>query len=177
MKKLPLLVSIGALLGCNEMTCPPDYPLARDGYCYRADGGMVLLDAGAAGIDGSAADDDAGGGGTDAGDVDAAVICNPAHPMFDGTGNRWCDPGCYCSSTDACFAAEVADACCDVDVVCGPPDMDAGSGVICNGTHPLVRSAEPTRYCDPGNCYCGDLSRTPPLDACYPMGVSDACCP
>ena len=174
MKELHLGVSLAALAalgGCNEASCPPDYPVERDGACYRAGDGGAPMDAG--GVDGGAAD--GGGGGADAGMEDGGASCNGEHPLFDAT-RRWCDPGCYCSTSDACFAADVADACCDVDVVCGPPAMPDG-GVTCNGTHPLVRTTPPTRYCAPGTCSCGDLAMDPPLDVGYPMDVADACCP
>lgn len=180
------------LLGCASESCPPGFPVMRDGMCYAADdSGSGGLDAAAA-LDGAAADGAAGrdgaAGGDDGGATDGAVAmdagppadagCMAAHPLFDGMGNRWCDPGCYCSTGDACYAAEVAEACCPVATVCGPPDggvapPDAG----CMGTHPLVRDTPPQRYCAPGHCYCGDLSRSPPLDVCYPAANADACCP
>lgn len=175
MRNLGLAMAVLAI-GCGESTCPPDYPVMRDGYCYpEGDGAMLPVDGAIGGMDAAV---DSGGGGTDAGmsDMDADVICPGSHPMFDDT-NRWCDPGCYCSANDTCYPSDVAAACCEVDVVCGPPaGTDAGMA-ICNGSHPLLRDTPPQRYCAPGNCYCGDLTVTPPIDSCYPMEVADACCP
>jgi hypothetical protein len=51
------------------------------------------------------------------------------------------------------------------------------AGVQCNGMHPLVRTTEPMRYCAPGNCYCGDPTAVPIIDACYAAAIADACCP
>jgi hypothetical protein len=46
----------------------------------------------------------------------------------------------------------------------------------CDGSsHPLVDGD--LRYCEAGNCYCGDFSVKPPFDVCYPMDIAEPCCP
>jgi hypothetical protein len=46
----------------------------------------------------------------------------------------------------------------------------------CDGSsHPLVDGD--LRYCERGNCYCGDFSVEPPFDVCYPMDIAEPCCP
>lgn len=160
----PSLVASFALalaLGCNDDSCPPDYPVARDGACYRADGGAPPSDAGA----GDASSRDGG-------------MCTGTHPLFDAT-RRWCDTGaCYCgdgATLDVCYPEAVASTCCPVAVVCGPPDggaptEDAG---MCMGRHPNVEGTR--RFCDPGSCYCGGAAMA--LDVCYLAAEAVACCP
>ena len=176
--------------GCSDGSgadCPPEYPVERDGFCYRAtDGGLIGMD-GAPGLDGAVASDDGGGGEDDGGpgsdgsggETDGEVICMGEHPNVMAT-RRYCDPGsCYCGDAemglDACYVEAVAEACCPVDVVCEPASGSDGGGVICMAQHPLVEGDR--RYCEPGSCYCGDLDRVPPLDACYDASVAEACCP
>jgi hypothetical protein len=160
-----LMASLGLALalGCNDDSCPADYPVARDGACYRADGGVAPSDAGTG--DGSTSDDGA--------------MCMGTHPLFDAT-RRWCDTGsCYCGdgvALDVCYPEAAATACCPVAVVCGPPDGgapadDAGTG--CMGQHPNVEGTR--RFCDPGSCYCGDAAMG--LDVCYVAAEAVACCP
>jgi len=50
-----------------------------------------------------------------------------------------------------------------------------GSMPECDGSHPLVEGD--LRYCEMGNCYCGDFTVRPPFDVCYAMDIADACCP
>ena len=46
----------------------------------------------------------------------------------------------------------------------------------CDGSsHPLVDGD--LRYCEPGNCYCGDFSVDPPYDTCYMEAIAEPCCP
>ena len=171
-------LGVGCGGGDGETTCPPDYPILRDGYCYReGDGGLVGFDGGSmTGEDGGVSPDDDGGGGDDdggAGDVDAQVECSGSHPIVEG-GRRFCDPGsCYCGDTamglDVCYTADIADACCPVDLECAPA---TDGGVACMGEHPNVEGGR--RFCDPGWCYCGSPSMG--LDVCYMAGVADACC-
>lgn len=121
---LALFLFLFALLvaGCGDdagTSCPPDYPIMRDGFCYRADDGSVTrMDGGSASRDGGGARD-GGGVGIDAGEYDAGeVICRGEHPLVMGD-RRYCNPGdCYCADPDACFPMEVADACCPGAVVC-----------------------------------------------------------
>lgn len=166
------LMALGLVVGCDAESCPPDYPVEREGFCYRDDGGM-------------APGDDAGGGGSemdagiteDAGapddasaPVDAAPICTGTHPLLDGA-RRYCEPGdCFCADPDNCFPEEIAEACCEVAVTCGDADAGAadGGGVICTGTHPLLDGTR--RYCEAGDCYCADP------DACFPAEIAASCC-
>lgn len=164
-----------SLFGCSEETCPDDYPVRRDGFCYPADSGpatmdgSMTIDAGdrdtGTGTDGGGTGD--GGGGDDGG----GVICNGTHPLLDG-GARFCGPGdCFCADPDNCFPAEVAAACCSGGLSCGPgTDGGAtdGGSVICPGTHPLLDAG--ARFCGPGDCYCADP------DSCFPADVAAACC-
>lgn len=131
-------------LGCGDdasPNCPPDFPVERDGFCYRADdagedafvpldgsvdsgGSDAGLDAPATDAPGTDAGDDAGGddaGATDAAadtGGDAGAICTGTHPLVEGE-RRFCEAGdCFCATPDACFPAAIAATCCEVDVVC-----------------------------------------------------------
>jgi hypothetical protein len=50
-----------------------------------------------------------------------------------------------------------------------------GPAPECDGAHPLVDGE--LRYCEPGNCYCGDFSVDPPFDVCYAPEIAESCCP
>lgn len=186
MERRIVLVLVG-VLACGEsgVECPPDYPVERDGFCYREDGGAAPdaggTDTGATGEDGGSTDDaatDDGGSTEDAAAVDDAgssdgggVICRGTHPLLDGE-RRYCEAGdCFCASPDNCYPEEVAAECCEVDVVCedadaGPPAD--GGGVICRGTHPIVEDGR--RFCEPGDCFCASP------DNCYPSEIAASCC-
>lgn len=45
----------------------------------------------------------------------------------------------------------------------------------CDGSHPLVDGD--LRYCEMGNCYCGDFSVRPAFDVCYAEDIAQPCCP
>jgi hypothetical protein len=133
--------------------------------------GAVVADGGGDGDGATGSDSDVG--------TDGDVICLGEHPNVMGD-RRYCDPGsCYCGDAemglDACYVEAVAEACCPIDVVCEPASGTDGGMVICMGQHPLVEGDR--RYCETGSCYCGDLDREPPLDACYDASVAEACCP
>lgn len=176
MRAFSSLALVFLLVGCGggAEPCPPDYPVMRDGYCYRADGSTAMPDSGAQETDGGGTTTmDAGGradSGTpplDAGETTdgASVICRGTHPIVEG-GRRYCEPGdCFCADPDACFPSEVAASCCSVGVVCGSPD---GGTAICRGTHPIVEGTR--RYCEAGDCFCA----TP--DACFPSEIAATCC-
>ena len=130
-------------LGCGDddsPNCPPDYPIERDGFCYRADDAgedaFIPLDGSSdtggggedVGVDAPVAD----ASGVDSGDVtdsgtsdsggadtgDAGAICTGTHPIVED-GRRFCEAGdCFCATPDACFPAAIAATCCEVDVVC-----------------------------------------------------------
>jgi hypothetical protein len=63
----------------------------------------------------------------------------------------------------------------------GPADSGTGGSSTggpppeCDGEHPLVDGE--LRYCEAGNCYCGDFSVEPPFDVCYVEAIAEACCP
>ena len=164
-------IAVGLLGACDGgESCPPDYPIARDGYCYRADGGEAApMDASIP--DDAATDVDGGGGGDE--DGGGGVICTGTHPILDGT-RRYCEAGdCFCADPDNCFPSEIAASCCDVAVVCGDEDAGTspgsdGGGVICTGTHPLLDAGR--RYCEAGDCFCADP------DNCFPAEIAEACC-
>lgn len=183
---LALVLSCVGWAGCSGgADCPDDFPVERDGFCYRADGGgMASTDGGATGVDGSVGSLDGGGGGAvdgsmpadDAGlgDDGGGVICTGTHPLLDGT-RRYCEPGdCFCGDPDSCFPAAIAAACCSAAPTCGdadggtPPPLDGGGGAICTGTHPLLDGSR--RYCESGDCFCGDP------DNCFPMEIASTCC-
>ncbi len=136
--------------GCGDddsPNCPPDFPVERDGFCYRADdagedafipldGSSDAGDEGDAGGDVGAPDagdvdsgdvdsgdvdaggDDGDAGGVDASTGDAGAICTGTHPIVED-GRRFCEAGdCFCATPDACFPAAIAATCCEVDVVC-----------------------------------------------------------
>ncbi len=191
---LVVMVISGAwIVGCSGSSCPPDFPVSRDGFCYRADGGGVAPTDGSPQADGGGGSDDGGpsdGGGP--GD-DAATspdgggaICAGTHPLVMGT-DRYCEPAdCYCGDLDTCFPDAIAASCCGGGLVCGGadagtvpvdaavPPVDAaappadGGGAICASTHPLVMGTR--RYCEVGDCYCADP------DACYPSAIASTCC-
>lgn len=50
-----------------------------------------------------------------------------------------------------------------------------GPAPECDGSHPLVDGD--LRYCEAGDCYCGDFMVEPPFDVCYAMDIAEACCP
>jgi hypothetical protein len=165
MRALLWMVGIVFVLGCGEASCPPEYPVLRDGNCYRGDGGAEpARDAGARRDAPAAPEEDAGEVERDDG---GGVICNGTHPLLDGE-RRYCEAGdCYCADPDSCFAQAVADACCAGAIVCGG-ETDAGTPVVCNPTHPLLDGDR--RYCEAGDCYCADP------DACFNEAVASACC-
>ncbi|MCC7537167.1 MAG: hypothetical protein IT379_13175 [Deltaproteobacteria bacterium] len=52
---------------------------------------------------------------------DAGPGCGGTHPIVEGD-RRFCASGdCYCATTDTCFSAATADACCAGDIVCRAP--------------------------------------------------------
>jgi hypothetical protein len=57
----------------------------------------------------------------------------------------------------------------------GGQDSSSDGGIECMGSHPLVEGD--LRYCERGDCYCGDLQARPPVDVCYAMDIAEACCP
>jgi len=118
----------------------------------------------------SGAGGQASGGASGSGGGDGGVQCRGSHPNVEGQ-RRFCDVGsCYCTDPfDTCFSGSTADSCCNSTPICG--DTQAGGGVNCEGTHPVIG---PPRTCNPGFCLCSDGST---VDACYPAAVADACCP
>lgn len=130
-----LVMTLGAC-GDPTTTCPEDFPVERDGFCYRADAGV------GEGVDADAADASSDVGSQDGGaeDVNPALDsgtadvgppdtrtpdagtpdagCSGTHPLVEGE-RRYCAPGdCYCATPDSCHSAPTAAACCEVDVVC-----------------------------------------------------------
>lgn len=58
----------------------------------------------------------------------------------------------------------------------GSDGSSTGPAPECDGSsHPLVEGD--LRYCEAGNCYCGDFSVKPPFDLCYPEAIAAPCCP
>jgi hypothetical protein len=57
----------------------------------------------------------------------------------------------------------------------GTTGASTGPAPECDGSHPLVDGD--LRFCEAGNCYCGDFSVRPPFDVCYAMEIAEPCCP
>jgi hypothetical protein len=158
---------VAATVACGDddgPSCPPEYPVLRDGFCYTAgDAAVRAPDAGVGDASTDAATEadmtlTSDGGSTDAGE------CVGEHPLVDGD-RRYCEPGaCYCAEADSCLPEADAVGCCAGSPDCGG-EPDAGT---CEGTHPLVDGDR--RYCEAGDCYCA----TP--DNCYPAASAVACC-
>lgn len=159
-------------------------PCRSDGTC---DTGLVCLsntcvnpnpDAGQTGTGStSSAGGGANGAGGAMGNAGAAAggqggaACSGAHPNVSGP-LRTCNPGsCYCTEPfDTCYPSTQVATCCTGAIDCGG---DAGPGGIdCTGQHPIIG---PPRTCASGYCLCSDS--TVGVDACYPQGVAEACCP
>ena len=165
---------------CVDPGSGADGGSSGQGQAGSGSGGDEPGAGGASSSGGGGADSGAGGaggasgGGTDASTGgaggDAAVVCSGAHPNVDGQ-RRFCDPdACYCTDPfDTCFAATVAEACCNVTPDCGG-DASPG-GVDCTGEHPIIG---PPRTCESGFCLCSDGST---VDKCLPEAVAVACCP
>ncbi|MBO6934852.1 MAG: hypothetical protein JJ863_07750 [Deltaproteobacteria bacterium] len=151
------------LAGCGDDgggSCPPEYPILREGFCYAEDGAAPTMDGGSTDATTPTADMTSMSDAT----VGDGGECSGEHPLVEGD-RRYCEPGdCYCADVDTCFAAADAAGCCAGTPVC---ESDADGGT-CMGTHPLVDGDR--RYCEAGDCYCG----TP--DNCYPAATAAACC-
>ena len=143
-------------------------------------------------------DTEAATGGTSSGPTSSSTAT--------GTGGPACMPGeiqeCTCTdgsmSDQICLADGSGFSACDC--VGGTTEPQTGSGEDsgsgdsgsgedsgsgsgsstgpmpeCDGAHPLVEGD--LRYCEKGNCYCGDFSVEPPFDVCFTMDIAEACCP
>ena len=120
------------------------------------DSGMASSDGGDAGPAG----DDMGVAGDDMGVAGDAGACVSVHPIIGPP--RTCELGsCLCIDTDACYTADVVDACCAGTFECAAPPT------TCMATHPIVG---PPRTCPSGGCFCANP------DACFPAASPASCC-
>lgn len=131
------------------------------------------------------------GGGCTPGEVQACLCPDQSGStqvcLADGSGYSACDcVGDSGADDDSAGTTEASDGAAETSsagssddgAVDGGSDSGTTAGPMpeCDGSsHPLVDGD--LRYCEPGNCYCGDFSVDPPYDTCYVMEIAEPCCP